>query len=149
MTVEWAFPIHFACVAFMTGLIWLIQMVHYPLMNRVSPEQFVEFHHAHSARITGIVAPVMGLELLSAAILVFLGQTVSKSPRLEELCLGLSLGVFAATAFLSVPLHHRLARGFDSRAHQWLVRTNWVRTILWSVHLGVCLWMVFQIRGSL
>jgi hypothetical protein len=34
---------------------------------------------------------------------------------------------------LQVPLHTRLARGFDPAAHRQLVRTNWLRTLAWTL----------------
>ena len=42
---------------------------------------------------------------------------------------------WAATAQLSVPLHDRLAAGFDSEAHRSLVRTNArIWTAAWIIH---------------
>ena len=62
--------LHVASVWFMTGLIWLIQLVHYPLMDRIPPDGFIEFHQSHSFRITWIVAPVMLLELMTSILLI-------------------------------------------------------------------------------
>ncbi len=136
--------LHFASVAFMTGLIWLVQLVHYPLMNRVDRERFVDFHAAHSSRITLIVAPVMVVELLSALGLVLQSSSAALTSHFPSLlartCLAMSIGVFASTAFLSVPEHGRLRSGFDEESHERLVKTNTVRTILWSVHLLICIW---------
>ncbi|MEN9723220.1 MAG: hypothetical protein RJB38_1206 [Pseudomonadota bacterium] len=137
MTLSFFWILQAASVAFMTGLIWLIQCVHYPLMSEVSRDRFQAFHASHSARITWIVAPVMVAQLCSAAFLVFESFVSQKSLRLPVVCLVLSLGVFAATALLSVPQHALLARGFDARAHTRLVRSNWVRTVIWSVHLAI------------
>lgn len=123
--------LHLCSVAFMTGLIWLIQLVHYPLMDRVPMERFSEFHAAHSFRITGIVGPVMGLELLTGVGLVVLGRPWAWGFLL------LTGVTFGATAFLSVPAHSRLSQGFDPVSHAFLVRSNWVRTLAWSLHLGL------------
>ncbi|NDD90641.1 hypothetical protein EBZ37_00930 [bacterium] len=147
MTFELAFIIHFVCVCFMTGLIWLIQLVHYPLMNRVSSERFAEFHHAHTTRITGIVAPVMLLELFSALIMLLFHPAQSLSSRSVQFCFALTVGVFLATAFLSVPQHALLSRGFSERAHRRLVGGNWVRTVIWSAHLVLVLMMAISSRG--
>jgi len=121
----------------MTGLIGLIQWVHYPLMSMVSPERFQSFHASHSFRITWIVAPVMLLELITGAMLVF---QASDSDRLWAwLCFGLTVFVFAITAFYSVPAHGILAGGFDEQAHERLVFTNGFRTVAWGIHLGLCI----------
>lgn len=146
MTFLWI--LHFACVGWMAGLIWLVQLVHYPLMKFVDCEKFVEFHRAHSALISFIVVPVMSLQLLSAVGLVLWLETESLLPReIAWICLLLSVLVFIATAIFSVPQHVVLGRGFSARAHSRLVQTNWVRTIIWSAHLGICFWFsVFQWR---
>ncbi len=129
--------LHVISVAFMTGLIWLIQSVHYPLMSMVSPEKFQVFHAAHSFRISWIVGPVMLLELITGGMLVF---QASESDRLwAGLCFGLTIFVFGVTAFYSVPAHGLLAGGFDEHAHERLVFTNWLRTIAWSIHLALCI----------
>ena len=45
--------------AAMTGLIWLIQIVQYPLMAEVGAEQFVRYEQQHCNRITAVVLPLM------------------------------------------------------------------------------------------
>ena len=47
-----------------------------------------------------------------------------------------------ATAFLSVPRHERLAKGFEEDVHRALVRTNLVRLGAWIVHDAILLMMV-------
>jgi hypothetical protein len=47
-----------AATLFLTGLIWVIQVVHYPLMSRVAKERFPEFHGQHSRRIGSLVIAV-------------------------------------------------------------------------------------------
>ena len=43
------------------------------------------------------------------------------------------------TAFVSVPLHEKLAAGgYDADTHRRLVRTNWLRVFAWWLHFGVC-----------
>jgi hypothetical protein len=140
MEIRAVWFLHFASVAFMTGLIWLIQLVQYPLMDRVAPADFPAYHAAHSTRITFIVGPAMILELATAAGLVMAAGSGRVSHPLAWTCLALTVGVFASTAFLSVPQHAILGSGFDAAAHARLVSTNWVRTILWSAHLAFCVW---------
>ncbi len=50
------FLLHLGSTWFMVGLIWLIQIVHYPLFARVGVEQFVPYEREHSRLITYIVA---------------------------------------------------------------------------------------------
>ncbi len=146
MSILWL--AHLSSVAFMTGLIWLVQLVHYPLMRLVDPRRFAEFHALHSSRITFIVGPAMVLQLVTAGALVLSPAWNGVSVVVSWTCLVLSVGVFASTAFLSVPQHAILGSGFDVSAHSSLVTTNWVRTLLWSLHLGVCLWASVNRQGG-
>ncbi len=41
---------------------------------------------------------------------------------------------------VQIPLHDKLAAGFDTQAHQRLAATNWWRTAAWTLR-GVCLMM--------
>jgi hypothetical protein len=56
-------------------------------------------------------------------------------PRLPWLVVGLVLlaGIWLSTALVQAPIHGRLARGFDPALHRRLVRSNWVRTGLWTM----------------
>lgn len=125
--------LNLAATLFMTGLIWLVQLVHYPLFARVHPDAFPGYHAAHSQLITWIVAPVMLVELLTAGGLL-LAQP--PHPRLPAwpLWLGaaLVLAIWLSTALLQIPAHTTLSQGFQPDAHRALVLTNWVRTLAWS-----------------
>lgn len=117
-----------AC-CFMTGLIWVIQLVHYPSFSYAARESFTAFHEFHATRITWIVGPVMTLELITAVALCLSGA----SSPFWWLNLGGVLAIWASTAFLSVPYHNQLAAGFNPEAANALVTTNWPRTVLWTV----------------
>ncbi|MEB3196475.1 MAG: hypothetical protein VKP62_04655 [Candidatus Sericytochromatia bacterium] len=136
--------LHLAATWFMTGLIWLIQLVHYPLFSQVGPERFVAYHHAHSTLITLIVGPVM---LLEAATAVYLLAAFVAEPRawVWWLAGGLLGIVWLSTAFLQVPMHAVLSQGFDPAAHARLVDTNWIRTVGWSARaVLVTAWWVLR-----
>lgn len=45
----------------------------------------------------------------------------------------LVLAIWVSTFVVQVPLHGRLVRGFEISVHRRLVRTNWLRTAVWSV----------------
>jgi hypothetical protein len=122
----WNFKI--ACCLLMTGLIWLVQVVHYPCFHLVDPQRFQEFHLQHSNRITFIVAPLMGLELVTAILLV---RERGDSYAWWINLLGVIL-IWGCTAFLSVPLHNQLANGYQYDKVNALVVTNWPRTVIWT-----------------
>jgi hypothetical protein len=127
-TIFW---IQLAVTLFMTGLIWFVQVVHYPLFAAVGETGFETYAGRHQ-HLTGLVVIVpMLIELASAALLVW--QPDSPLPTSWALTgLVLLLIVWASTFFLQVPEHAKLAGGFDPEAIQRLVKTNWIRTIAWS-----------------
>jgi hypothetical protein len=50
------------------------------------------------------------------------------------------LFIWISTFTLSVPCHKKLSLGKDSKTIDQLVKTNWIRTILWSLKsLILCL----------
>ena len=119
--------IHLAATLFMTGLIWFVQVVHYPLLACIPADEFSQYEKGHKLRTTFIVAPVMGFELLSALALVFMVDSIWLWINLL-----LNAAIWLLTAFVQVPLHVRLERGFDRSAINALVRSNWLRTALWT-----------------
>lgn len=123
----------------LVGLIWFVQLVHYPLMAAVGGEGFTRYQAAHVQRTSWVVVPLMLLEAASSLALIFVSSPLVH-PGEATLGLGLLAGVWTSTFFLQVPLHERLAEGFDPRGHRSLVRTNWIRTALWSARGVLVLW---------
>jgi hypothetical protein len=125
---------------YMTGLIWFVQVVHYPLLGATGFAEFPAYEKRHMALTTWVVGPPMLVEGATAVLLFWFrppGVTTG------QLWAGLLLGavVWLSTAFLQVPCHEALAGGFDPAVHQRLVWTNWVRTAAWSLRGLLVLWM--------
>lgn len=119
--------VHAATTLFMVGLIWFVQIVHYPLFDRVGEDGFRVYELQHTRRTGCVVAAPMLTELATAVALALrLGGALAGSG------LFLLMGVWLCTLLWQVPAHRRLEKGFDVATHRRLVRTNWVRTILWS-----------------
>ena len=125
----------------MAGVLWVMQLVHYPLLALVPDGAFVDYEDQHRRRITFVVGPAMGIELVTAVALLV------KRPAAVPLWLlvaGLALlvVVLTTTAFVSAPLHGRLTAGKDPVAIDRLVTTNWIRTAGWTGRGAVALAMV-------
>lgn len=133
----------FAATMFMVGLIWFVQIVHYPLYANVGREPFPEYEALHNRLTTWVVGPAMLIEMLSA--LIFLKYAPNESTSLAWIGLGLLVVIWVSTATLSVPAHDVLTAGFAADAWQKLVSTNWIRTIAWTLR-GVIL-MVITFRS--
>jgi hypothetical protein len=127
----------------LTGLIWFVQVVHYPLFNAVGTDKFVAYEIRHSNLTTLVVIVPMFIELITSVVLLWQRPDGIASWQLwlGVLLVGL---IWFSTAFLQVPQHSVLASGFDARAHQLLVTTNWLRTIAWSVRSLLVLFWVYQ-----
>jgi len=136
--------IQFAATWAMVGLIWLVQVVHYPLLRLVGSGDFKGYHHNHTRLILWVVGPPMLVEGLSTVALVW--YRPAAVPELAALAgLALLIVIWASTAFLQVPQHNRLARGFDTASYRKLVTTNWVRTAAWSLRGLLTAWMVWKV----
>lgn len=140
------FLLHLLSTAFMTGLVWFVQLVHYPLMREVSPGNFARFEGQHTRLTSLIVAPAMLLELFSGLLYwyVVIGRFDVTGAFTWNMIL--LLLIWASTFFVQIPLHRRLTQGFAGGTHRRLVRTNWVRTVLWSVRL-VLLASLIELAG--
>lgn len=128
-----ALYVNVAATWFMVGLIWTIQVVHYPLFASVGAERFVDYEQAHSTRITAVLAVPWGLEAGSALWLT-LAPPEGAPVALAVVGLVLVAATAVITAAVHVPLHRRLGQGFDRDAIRRLVATNWWRTGVWTLH---------------
>jgi hypothetical protein len=126
--------IHAAITWALVGLIWTIQVVHYPLFKNVGHHEFIAYHERHMALITWVVGPLMVAEVGSAVLLFYFGER-SAVFGLSVVALGL---VWASTVFSQIPLHEKLTRGHDQATIDRLIRTNWWRTLAWTIR-GLCL----------
>lgn len=128
----------------LTGLIWTIQIVHYPFFHQIEPERFTDFLLHHGKRITPLVAPLMIAELAGAAYLSTLG---SEYFYWHLAGLILVILIWLSTFLIQVPLHTSLLRKHDREKIRRLVGTNWIRTILWSLKSAIGLMLLFEMLG--
>lgn len=137
---------HAVSTGLMAGLVWFVQVVHYPLFASVGEEKFKAYAAAHQSRTTLIVAPLMLIEAASAIGLLLMWPTDAGPRTLAIVSAALLAVVWASTFGVQVPLHTRLARGFDATIHRRLVATNWLRTLAWSARAVIATLMVAAIN---
>ena len=70
------------------------------------------------------------------------GRQTTSTAAVAAVGFALVVVIWIATLLASVPMHERLARGFDAAAHRRLVRTNWIRTAAWTARGALVLWML-------
>jgi heme exporter protein D len=125
--------VHLVSTLFMVGMIWTVQLVHYPLMALVGSEHFTAYEAAHAPRMAAVVMIPWTLQGITVAGLL-LDVPDGVDPALVWAAAVAALVPVAVTVLASVPAHQRLGAGFDASTHRTLVRSNWIRTVGWTVH---------------
>lgn len=115
----------------LTGVIWTIQIVHYPSFHYIDKLSFTNFHNFHERRISIIVMPLMLIELITS-IALYVNNMWSIIFALNLLIVGL---IWCSTFFVQVPIHSILSEKKDKNLIEKLVNTNWIRTFLWSIRM--------------
>ncbi len=133
--------IHAAATLYMAGLIWFVQLVHYPLMAKVGQQHYSTYQQLHERKTTWAVAPAMFIEL-GCAIYLVIALPEGVAAWLAWLGLVLVVLLWLSTALIQVPCHKKLGEGFDAKTHQQLVTTNWLRTAMWSARGAIALMML-------
>lgn len=139
--------VNFVATALMTGVIWFVQWVHYPLLATVSVDRAIETAVDHQRRTGQVLALPMAVEGLTTLwLLASRPEAVSLIlPWASAVLLAVALG---STLFMSVPLHAKMATNPTADVGRRLVMTNWPRTIAWSARAVMCAAMLLQVvRG--
>ncbi len=113
----------------LTGLIWTIQLVHYPSFSFIDVTSFHDFQMFHMQSISLVVIPLMVSELTLAIV----AAHRSAYRGLQAWCLGIVLAIWMSTFFWQMPLHNQLLLGKNQSIIDELVAGNALRTGLWSL----------------
>ena len=123
---------HLIFTSIMTGVIWVIQIVHYPSFHFIEKELYTAFQKFHMNKISIIVMPIMLAELITG-IMLFLDKS-SKSPFLTISIIILVL-IWLITGVFFTKAHNELIAGYQELVVNQLVAMNWIRTLLWTLRL--------------
>ena len=123
---------HLIFTSIMTGVIWVIQIVHYPSFHFIEKELYTAFQKFHMNKISIIVIPIMLAELITGMML-FLDKS-SKSPFLIVSFVILVL-IWLITGVFFSKAHNELMKGYQELVVNQLVVMNWIRTLLWTLRL--------------
>ena len=130
------FVVNLIATWYMVGLIWMVQIVHYNMFDRVGLEQFQQYEADHNRLITPIVGVPMLFELATAFLLLFAAPDTF--PRWAAIVGLVLIGlIWLSTVMLQIPCHTQLLNGFDEATYRRLVNSNWIRTGLWTVRGGL------------
>lgn len=134
---------HLVATAVMCGVIWFVQLVHYPLLSVVPVEAAASTALEHQRRTSWVVAAPMAVEGVTV-LAIFFSPPDGVSwwlPWVGGALLAVALG---STLLLSVPRHTRMATRPDATVGRELVVTNWPRTLAWTLRTGVAVAVAVQ-----
>lgn len=133
--------VHAAATCALAGLVWVVQLVVYPAFLTVGPtSSWAAYHQAHGRAMALVVVVPWAVQGLTCALLLLRRPDGVPLP-LVLLAGALGLVTVVVTVAVSVPLHTRLAAGYDPALAQRLISTNWLRTGAWTAAAGVALLM--------
>ena len=133
-----------AATLYMTGVIWMVQLAHYPLFAQVGTDAFAAYHQAHQQRTGLVVMLPMLIEAITTGMLLFLKPSAVPF-WLVWLGIALLAVIWGMTFFIQIPYHGQLAlsSGGDRTALiNGLVVSNWWRTFAWTARSVLLLIMV-------
>lgn len=136
--------VHLVATWFMVGLIWTIQVVHYPLFAEVGADAYVAYQRGHIERIGPLLALPWLIEgVCTAALLLVADRRIRRLAVVGAAAMG---GVLLISGLWSAPAHGELADGFDAAVHDRLMTINLVRTMLWTLRGVVAVAMLVEVR---
>lgn len=133
--------VHLTATLFMVGVIWFVQVVHYPLFGRVGSDAFTRYEADHTRLTTYVVMPPMLVEM-GTALLLLAWRPAEAPAWLPWLGVSLLAVIWGSTFLLQVPCHEQLTGGFAQEVHHRLVSSNWVRTVCWTARGVIAVWLV-------
>ena len=138
------FLLHIGSTLYMVGLIWFVQLVHYPLHAHVGSESLSNYQQLHMKWTSWVVGPPMLIEM--ATTLLFIVAPPLDVPN-WYFWLGavLLFVIWGSTALYQVPYHNGLLHVFDEETHNKLVKSNWIRTIFWTLRGVLVLYITYYL----
>ena len=124
--------IHLIFTSIMVGVIWVIQLVHYPSFHFIKPDIYTVFQKFHMEKISMIVMPIMIAELITVLLLLY--NEGSKN-TLIIISFILLIIIWGITAVFFSGVHNKLITGYQETIVNNLVVMNWIRTLLWTIRL--------------
>lgn len=140
--LEWLLVAQAVASGAMCGVIWFVQVVHYPLFARAGGDDDQGYATENQRRTSWVVLPFMAIEAVAALAIAIdpplgVGRTAAVAGAVAVAALWLS------TLTVQMPLHGRLAAtGHDPATVAGLVRSNWLRTLLWTFRAILAAWML-------
>ena len=124
--------LHLISTSVMVGVIWVIQLVHYPSFHFIELKQYTDFQRFHMSRISYVVIPAMFTELFTLILIVISMDQIDNLVLASAILL---IFIWLMTAVFFSGVHQRLTLGYEQAVVDKLVKLNWGRTLLWTLRL--------------
>ncbi|QDU94656.1 hypothetical protein [Lignipirellula cremea] len=135
--------IHLGLTCSMTGIMWFVQLAYYPNLRVVGAENYETYEQEHIRRINRVAWSMLAAELATSLALAVLPCAVWLR-TVWVINLLLLLVIWWSTWFVQVPLHHALSKQFSDELLDRLVRTNWLRTVCYSLRTALLLGLFYM-----
>ena len=139
MNQSFVFFFHLIFSAIMVGVIWVIQLVHYPSFHFIDKDIYDSFQKFHMNKISIIVIPVMILEL-ATGFLLLIGNSKN---ILIIISFGILILIWGITGLFFSDAHGKLISGYNELIVNKLVSMNWIRTVLWTFKMILLLYLSY------
>ena len=139
MNQPFVFFFHLIFSAIMVGVIWVIQLVHYPSFHFIDKDIYDSFQKFHMNKISIIVIPVMILELVTGFLLL-IGNSKN---ILIIISFGILILIWGITGLFFSDAHGKLISGYNELIVNKLVSMNWIRTGLWTFKMILLLYLSY------
>lgn len=130
--------LHLFATLLMTGIVWFVQLVHYPSFRFVSEEKGSDAVQFHQRNTSFLVIPLMLIEM-GTGILLMGSSWVTMYGNYLLINLALLFLIWAVTFLKMFPLHRQLNRSVNEISIRSLIFMNWIRTVLWTARSGLLL----------
>ena len=124
--------LHLIATSVMVGVIWIIQLVHYPSFHFIELKQYTTFQRFHMSRISYVVIPAMVTELFTLILIIISMDQIDTLVLASAILL---IFIWLITAVFFSGVHQKLTLGYDQTVVDKLVKLNWGRTLLWTLRL--------------
>lgn len=129
----------------MTGVYWLLQIVDYPLFLKCNKDDFNEHYIFHSKNSVIVMLLPMLIDLVFSLIYL-MNYSQAINSFMPVLNLLLTITIMYAVFFISYPIQEKLYQdGYNEEEIKKYIKTNWIRTISWSIKVFV---LFYCLTGS-
>lgn len=93
----------------------------------------------HQFRISWVVIPIMLIELFTG---IWICWKLSFGDLIWNINLGFLALIWISTFIFQGPMHQKLLAGYSQEKILFLVRTNWIRTISWTLRSAMLIFFM-------